>query len=119
MEPSQVAVWWSDEHCLKLSAAAAGVLAQEGLLEIKKLELHRSKEWDTTRHYTEFFTATGQATANLVTTTFTSIGQLFYSPVRGTVNTFWGIPEGEKDGPSLFFCSGGRCRVEEIVSGVG
>ena len=32
---------------------------------------------------------------NVVTTTFAGVGQLFYSPVKGTIKTFYGVPEGE------------------------
>jgi hypothetical protein len=47
-----------------------------------------AKEWDTARVYAEFFTATGQAVANVFTTTFSSIGQLFYSPVSKYMPSF-------------------------------
>lgn len=47
LDPSRVAVWWSYEHCMKLSAFAAQVLVDAKELEVGSLELHRSKEYDS------------------------------------------------------------------------
>ncbi|KAF9484985.1 glycosyltransferase family 1 protein [Pholiota conissans] len=45
LDPSRLAVWWSATHCLKLSAFAAQTLANEKLLTMRSLVLHRPKEY--------------------------------------------------------------------------
>jgi len=45
LDPSRLAVWWSAEHCLRLSTFAAQTLATAKRLTIQTLTLHRSKEY--------------------------------------------------------------------------
>ncbi|KAF9036866.1 hypothetical protein BJ165DRAFT_614010 [Panaeolus papilionaceus] len=45
LEPTKLAVWWSAEHYLKLSAFAAQVLIDSGLIKGRSLVLHRPKEY--------------------------------------------------------------------------
>ncbi|PPR06226.1 hypothetical protein CVT24_000617 [Panaeolus cyanescens] len=45
LEPTKLAVWWSAEHYLKLSAFAAQVLIDAGLIKGRSLVLHRPKEY--------------------------------------------------------------------------
>ncbi|WWC93206.1 hypothetical protein V866_000039 [Kwoniella sp. B9012] len=40
VDPTRVAIWWSDQYCLKLSGASAGLLAKEDKLDLKKLAPH-------------------------------------------------------------------------------
>jgi hypothetical protein len=40
---------------------------------------------------------TGAAINSVLKTSVTGVGQLFYSPINGTVKTFYGIPEGASD----------------------
>ncbi|KAF8162758.1 glycosyltransferase family 1 protein [Crassisporium funariophilum] len=47
LDPSRVAVWWSIEHCMKLSAFAVEVLAEARLVTFRSLALHRPKEYRT------------------------------------------------------------------------
>ncbi|KAG9120114.1 hypothetical protein FRC07_004535 [Ceratobasidium sp. 392] len=47
LNPKRVAVWYSPSLKLRLSAFAAQVLAECGDIDINKLELHRSREYDT------------------------------------------------------------------------
>ncbi|KAG9091238.1 hypothetical protein FS749_016687 [Ceratobasidium sp. UAMH 11750] len=47
LDPKRVAVWYSPSLKLRLSAFAAQVLAECGDIDINKLELHRSCEYDT------------------------------------------------------------------------
>ena len=54
-----------------------------------------TREYETTRQVRGPISSTGQAMNNVVTTTFAGVGQLFYSPVKGTIKTFYGVPEGE------------------------
>ena len=37
MEDNQIAMWWSDKHCLRLSGAAAAVLEGEKKVVMEKL----------------------------------------------------------------------------------
>ncbi|KAF8890234.1 glycosyltransferase family 1 protein [Mucidula mucida] len=46
LDPGRVAVWWSTEQCLKLSAFAAQVLSDAGEINMDTLDLHRPKEYD-------------------------------------------------------------------------
>ena len=55
IEPSLVAVWWSDALALRLSGFAAQTLADAKKLDLKKLEQARPKEYDTRKQ------ATGQS----------------------------------------------------------
>ena len=41
LDPSRVAVWWSQEYLLKLSAFAASVLSDAKVLSLDKLAAHR------------------------------------------------------------------------------
>ncbi|WVQ94954.1 hypothetical protein IAU59_002044 [Kwoniella sp. CBS 9459] len=93
IDPSRVAIWWSDDLCLKLSGAVAGVLAQEGKLNIKKLVPHRPREYETDRHHNDVWTGTGASLFHVVTYSVGSVAELFYRPGAGTINTFWGIPK--------------------------
>ncbi|KAJ3506956.1 hypothetical protein NLJ89_g6575 [Agrocybe chaxingu] len=45
LDPSRLAVWWSTEHCLKLSAFAAQALSDAKMLDLRSLTLHRPKEY--------------------------------------------------------------------------
>ncbi|KAG8808953.1 hypothetical protein FRC17_003685, partial [Serendipita sp. 399] len=51
--PERLAVWWSTEHCLKLSAFAAQVLADQKLIDMNELELHRPKEYESKARATD------------------------------------------------------------------
>ena len=42
LDPTRVAVWWSPEHLLKLSAFAAKILSDAKLLSMDKLNVHRT-----------------------------------------------------------------------------
>jgi hypothetical protein len=42
VDPSRVAVWWSDKLCLRLSAAVAGLLQDQGILSLKDLDMYRA-----------------------------------------------------------------------------
>ncbi|KAF7777854.1 CAZyme family GT1 [Agaricus bisporus var. burnettii] len=49
--PSRLAVWWSTKHCLKLSTLAAQTLEKAGLVEMRELELHRTKEYEVNQGF--------------------------------------------------------------------
>lgn len=41
IDPTRVALWWSEDLCLKLSGAAAALLVASKKIDMKKLEPHR------------------------------------------------------------------------------
>ncbi|KZT54368.1 glycosyltransferase family 1 protein [Calocera cornea HHB12733] len=92
--PSRVAVWWSDEYCLRMSAFAAQVLTDAKQVEIRKLELHRPKEYSTRKVAKDPITGGATAIFWTVTHYYGSIAQIFYSPVKGIINTYTAIPKG-------------------------
>ncbi|KAG8889576.1 hypothetical protein FRB99_003972, partial [Tulasnella sp. 403] len=94
LDPSRVAVWWSTELCLKLSAFAAQVLADAGRLKWEDLDLHRPKEYDTKKQASDPVTGGVSATFWTVTHFYGSIAQIFYNPSKGIVNTMTAIPRG-------------------------
>ncbi|KAG8934417.1 hypothetical protein FRC01_003090 [Tulasnella sp. 417] len=47
LDPQRVAVWWSQEHYLRLSAFAAQILVDAKLMKYENLLPHRPKEFDT------------------------------------------------------------------------
>jgi sterol 3beta-glucosyltransferase len=99
LTPSRVAAWWSEDLCLKISGAAAAVLAEEGKLDLKKLEPHREsagtarlsvhylhihigpKEYDTRKHVSDPLTGGGAAIFSTITNYYAGIAQIFYNPV--------------------------------------
>lgn len=58
-------------------------------------DISGSKEHDTNKINSGPILATTGAIRNVVHTTLGSTAQLFYSPVKGTVNMFYGVPEGK------------------------
>ncbi|KAF5318012.1 hypothetical protein D9619_012250 [Psilocybe cf. subviscida] len=53
LDPTRIAVWWSNDQCLKLSAFAAQTLADAKLLSMRHLVLHRPKEYRPRKKLTE------------------------------------------------------------------
>ncbi|WVW85218.1 hypothetical protein I302_107256 [Kwoniella bestiolae CBS 10118] len=93
VDPSRVAIWWSDQYCLKLSGAVAGLLAKEEKLDLKKLIPHRPREYETSRHHEGPWTGSAGGIFHTITYTIGSVAELFYKPHKGAVNTFLGIPK--------------------------
>lgn len=92
--PERLAVWWSTEHCLRLSAFAVQVLVEQKLLNINKLELHRAKEYESRARSTDPVTGGAIEIFRTITHYYGSIAQIFYSPVKGIINTTTAIPRG-------------------------
>ncbi|KAG8868418.1 hypothetical protein FRC20_003433 [Serendipita sp. 405] len=92
--PHELAVWWSAEHCLKLSAIAAQVLHEEKLLNVHKLDIHRSKEYDTRTKTTAKAAITGSVVELFRSVTSFSEGlvQMLTEPKQGLINTSVAIP---------------------------
>ncbi|KII89415.1 glycosyltransferase family 1 protein [Plicaturopsis crispa FD-325 SS-3] len=94
LDPSRLAVWWSTEYCMKFSAFAAQTLADAKLLEIKSLDPHRTKEYETNKEITDPITGGGSAIFWTITHYYAGIAQIFYSPVKGIIKTTTAIPKG-------------------------
>ncbi|KAJ7118977.1 glycosyltransferase family 1 protein [Mycena epipterygia] len=97
LDPSRLAVWWSTEYCLKLSAFAAQVLMDAKLLDISSLDPHRTKEYDTRKQVSDPVTGGASAIYWTVTHYYAGIAQIFYSPVKGIMKTTTAIPRGVMD----------------------
>ncbi|KAJ7778801.1 UDP-Glycosyltransferase/glycogen phosphorylase [Mycena maculata] len=97
VDPSRLAVWWSTEYCLKLSAFAAQVLIDAKLLEVASLDLHRTKEYDTRKQVSDPVTGGASAIYWTVTHWYAGIARIFYSPVKGIIKTTTAIPRGVMD----------------------
>ncbi|KAJ7700822.1 glycosyltransferase family 1 protein [Mycena rosella] len=97
LDPSRLAVWWSTEYCLKLSALAAQVLVDAKLLEMSSLDQHRTKEYDTRKQVSDPVTGGASAIYWTVTHYYAGIAQIFYSPVKGIMKTTTAIPRGVMD----------------------
>ncbi|KAL1723971.1 hypothetical protein EV715DRAFT_245583 [Schizophyllum commune] len=55
--PDKVAVWWSTDQCLKLSALAAQTLIEARELKLEHLDLHRTKEYESRKKFRDPLTA--------------------------------------------------------------
>ncbi|WVQ68634.1 uncharacterized protein L199_006843 [Kwoniella botswanensis] len=93
VDPTRVAIWWSDQYCLKLSGASAGLLAKEDKLDLKKLAPHRSREYETSRHHDGPWTGSVGGIFHTITYAMGSVAELFYKPQKGVANTLLGIPK--------------------------
>ncbi|KAF9464545.1 glycosyltransferase family 1 protein [Collybia nuda] len=94
LDPSRLAIWWSTEHCLKLSAFAAQVLADANIIDMDSLDTHRTKEYDTHKKVTDPVTGGAGAIFWTITHYYAGIAEIFYSPVQGIINTTTAIPRG-------------------------
>ncbi|CAE6434741.1 unnamed protein product [Rhizoctonia solani] len=94
IDPHKLAEWWSPEYYLRLSGFAATTLIEAGLLDMKKLQQHRTKEYDTHKKATDPVTGGSIEIMRTVTHYYASIAQIFYSPIKGIINTTTAIPMG-------------------------
>ncbi|EUC54692.1 sterol glucosyltransferase [Rhizoctonia solani AG-3 Rhs1AP] len=126
LDPKRVAVWYSPTHQLRLSAFSAQVLADRGEIDMKKLKLHRSREYNT--HVLPTDPITGGAlpvlrVMNDFVQGFVKIGstrpdkgilKMAASPVVGLHTTLQGITDGLTNAPRLY---GGEVRESKKVTG--
>ncbi|KAG5634498.1 hypothetical protein H0H81_001741 [Sphagnurus paluster] len=77
LDPERLAVWWSTEHCLKLSAFAAQALSDAKLLKMDTLDLHRSKDYDTQKQISDPVTGGAGAIFWTITHYYASIAEIF------------------------------------------
>ncbi|KAL7410756.1 hypothetical protein BDY24DRAFT_398395 [Mrakia frigida] len=94
LDPNRVAVWWSDDLCLRLSGFAAQTLADSKKLNLKSLEPHRPKEYDSRKQATDPITGGASAILSTVTNYYVGIGTIFINPPKGIINTATAIPKG-------------------------
>ncbi|EEB96100.1 hypothetical protein MPER_04820, partial [Moniliophthora perniciosa FA553] len=82
------------EQCLKLSAFAVQTLVDAGKLDLKSLDLHRTKEYETKTTITDPITGGVSAVFWTVTHFYEGIVHLFTSPKEGIIETSTAIPKG-------------------------
>ncbi|KAL1716746.1 glycosyltransferase family 1 protein [Schizophyllum commune] len=92
--PERMAVWWSTELCLKLSAVAAQTLVDAKEIKMDSLDLHRSKEYDSRRAYNDPLTASASGIFWTILHHYAAVAQIFTSPMKGIVKTTTAIPQG-------------------------
>ncbi|GLB35572.1 putative glycosyltransferase family 1 protein [Lyophyllum shimeji] len=100
LDPSKLAVWWSTEHCLKLSAFAAQTLADAKQLDFDSLDIHRTKDYDSQRQVSDPVTGGAGAIFWTITHYYAGIAEIFYSPIKGIIHTTTAIPRGTINAPS-------------------
>ncbi|KAK8853459.1 hypothetical protein IAR55_004166 [Kwoniella newhampshirensis] len=94
VDPTKIALWWSDELCMRISGAVAAVMVEQKKLEWKSLEPHRPKEYDSRRSVSDPLTGGASAILSTVTNYYSGIAQIFYNPPKGIINTATAIPRG-------------------------
>ncbi|KAG6852494.1 hypothetical protein C0991_011514 [Blastosporella zonata] len=114
LDPSRLAVWWSTEHYLKLSAFAAQTLADMKLLDMDKLDVHSmppsvfllqyppalihlptgSKDYDSNKPVSDPISGGADAIFWTITHYYASIVEIFQNPVNGIIHTTTAIPQG-------------------------
>ncbi|CAE6429532.1 unnamed protein product [Rhizoctonia solani] len=94
IDPRRLAEWWSPEHYLRLSGFAVTVLIEERLLDMKKVQQHRTKAYETHKKATDPITGGSIEIMRTVTHYYAGIAQIFYSPIKGIINTTTAIPRG-------------------------
>ncbi|KAG6918563.1 hypothetical protein DXG01_013362 [Tephrocybe rancida] len=97
LDPSKLAVWWSTEHYLKLSAFTAQTLADAKLLDMDKLDIHRPKDYNSNKPVTDPISGGAGAIFWTITNYYASITEIFQSPVKGIIHTTTAIPQGVVD----------------------
>ncbi|KAF8748483.1 Glycosyltransferase family 1 protein [Rhizoctonia solani] len=95
LDPKRVAVWYSRSHKLRLSAFAAQVLAEKGILDVNKLELHRPREYITRVQPSDPISGTLGPTLGVVGDVLGGVGGLFTPrPEKGVIKLVRAAPEG-------------------------
>lgn len=94
VDPRRLAEWWSPEYRLRLSGFVATTLVNAKLIDMKSLQQHRTKEYDTHKKATDPITGGAIEIMRTVTHYYAGIAQIFYSPIKGIINTTTAIPRG-------------------------
>lgn len=125
--PDHIAVWWSTDHCLKLSAVAAQTLLEAREIKADALDLHRTKEYESRKQFRDPLTACASAVFWTVLHQYKGLAQIFTDPVKGIVNSTTALPkgafkilthtyEGFNNLPALY---GSSVRPQKNVTGFG
>ncbi|WWC72266.1 uncharacterized protein I206_106228 [Kwoniella pini CBS 10737] len=94
VDPSQLALWYSEKLHLRLSGPVAALMVEKGKLDWNDLEIHRAKEYDSKRRVTDPISGGATAILGTVTGYYSGIAQIFYNPPKGIINTTTAIPRG-------------------------
>ncbi|CAE6526293.1 unnamed protein product [Rhizoctonia solani] len=127
LDSGRVAVWYSPAHKLRLSAFAAQVLAEAGEIDINKLALHRSREYETHIGPVDPVSGTilpglkilndfGRGVAKLPSQPGKGATQMLSASTLGVQNTLRGAAEGMHNLPKVY---GGEVRKHKKVTGIG
>ncbi|KAG9051113.1 hypothetical protein FS837_011959 [Tulasnella sp. UAMH 9824] len=112
LDPRRVAVWWSQEHYLRLSAFAAQILVDAKVIKYENLLPHRPKEFDTRKKIQD--PITGGLGALFWTLTHLNMGvaEIFYKKTgiisaatafpRGMVKLVDSVQEGFQNVPTMY-----------------
>jgi len=132
IDPSLVAVWWSEKHALRLSAQVASVLVDAGRLQYSALEVWRPSTYDTERLATDPITGGAFAVLKAMSQFGEGFFQIFMlrpdravlmmatAPLRMISNTLHGLTEGLEELPKLYGTEEKRKRtkVKDTKSGL-
>ncbi|KAJ1305423.1 hypothetical protein OPQ81_000433 [Rhizoctonia solani] len=124
---TRVAVWYSKKHKLRLSAFAAQVLAEVGHIKLKRLKLHRSREYDPYVEAVDPVTGTlipalrslndiGRGLVKVPTKPAKGIAQVIRAGTLAIPGTLQGAAEGVSNMPKLY---GSEVREHKRVTGLG
>ncbi|KAG8738659.1 hypothetical protein FRC10_006627 [Ceratobasidium sp. 414] len=115
LDSNRVATWYSRTYNLRLSAFAAQVLAENGIIDINKLELHRPREHATHVSINDPVSGTVAPILGIVGDLSAGVGQLFTTrPEKGIRGSLEGLHQGLKNSPKAY---GGTVRESGKISG--
>ncbi|KAG8715301.1 hypothetical protein FRC08_010741 [Ceratobasidium sp. 394] len=126
LDSNRVATWHSRTHNLRLSAFAAQVLAENGIIDLNKLELHRPREYSTQTSFNDPVSGTVAPLLGIVGDLGVGVGHLLTTrPEKGVVKLVRAVPDGVrgsleglhqglKNSPKMF---GGTVREPGKISG--
>lgn len=115
VDPTKIAIWYSESLFLRLSGEAAGVLAQEGKLDLRNLKPLRklnspghiglngsladlvlgAREYATRNKARDPISGGSLAVMHIVQNHYASVAQIFYDPPKGVLNTMFSVPQGK------------------------
>ncbi|KIO22728.1 glycosyltransferase family 1 protein [Tulasnella calospora MUT 4182] len=96
LDPQRVAVWWSQEHYLRLSAFAAQILVDAKVMKYENLLPHRPKEFDTRKKIQDPITGGLGALFWTVTHMHIGVAEIFYKK-DGIITATTAFPRAQID----------------------
>ncbi|RSH91524.1 hypothetical protein EHS25_009823 [Saitozyma podzolica] len=88
-DPSRVALWYYPDFNLKLSGAVAGVLAEEKKFDLRRLELLRTRDYDTVLDTSSPFAGGARMVLEAIIGGASDLAQVLSHGLRGTIYAFW------------------------------